>query len=126
MAHGAGKAASFWLVFHREGCGTRIRCRLAKSQACAASDPLAGMGRLSTLNRKYLLNGWLPPLTQLSDPDYCEYGCPVCRAARRGNRLARALQKIELFLTRGGCGWGRARQRKYGVTPDESRQGDST
>jgi hypothetical protein len=29
------------------------------------------------------------------------------------------LQKVELVLTFGGCPWGRARQRKYGVKPNE-------
>ncbi len=29
------------------------------------------------------------------------------------------LQKLEMFLVRGGCWWGRARERKYGVKPSE-------
>ena len=37
-----------------------------------------------------------------------------------GNRLAGFVQKIEMVVTRGGCWWGRARERKYGVRPDES------
>ncbi len=53
------------------------------------------------------------------DPDYCERSCPICTRARQGHRLARALQTLELWLTFGGCPWGRARQRKYGVRPDE-------
>jgi hypothetical protein len=53
------------------------------------------------------------------DPDFCERSCPICTRARQGHRLARALQKVELWLTFGGCPWGRARQRKYGVRPDE-------
>jgi len=53
------------------------------------------------------------------DPDFCERRCPVCTRARRGNRLARFLQSIELLLTFGGCPWGRARERKYGVKPSE-------
>ena len=72
-------------------------------------------------HRRYALGGWLPPVRNLKDPDYCEYGCPICRSARRGNRLARAIQKLELLVTGGGCSWGRARQGKYGVTPDEAR-----
>lgn len=69
--------------------------------------------------KKYLLGGCVPPLWRLRDPDYCEFGCPVCRGARRGNRVARALQVIELRVTGGGCPWGRARKGKYGVNPDE-------
>jgi len=69
--------------------------------------------------KKYLLGGWVPPLLHLRDPDYCEYGCPICRGARRGNRLAKIAQKIELALTGGGCPWGRARREKYGVAPDQ-------
>jgi hypothetical protein len=53
------------------------------------------------------------------DPDFCEHRCPVCTRARKGNRLAKFLQKIELVLTFGACPWGRARQRKYGVRPNE-------
>lgn len=53
------------------------------------------------------------------DPDFCERVCPVCTQARKGSRLARALQAVELLVTFGGCPWGRARQRKYGVKPDE-------
>ncbi|HOW71546.1 MAG TPA: hypothetical protein PKY77_13160 [Phycisphaerae bacterium] len=53
------------------------------------------------------------------DPDYCEKTCPVCTRARKGSRLAGMLQKIELLVTFGGCPWGRARRRKYGVRPDE-------
>lgn len=53
------------------------------------------------------------------DPDFCERRCPICTRARQGNRLARWLQTIELIVTFGGCPWGRARQRKYGVRPHE-------
>jgi len=53
------------------------------------------------------------------DPDFCEHRCPICTRARKGNRLARFLQRIEMIVTWGGCPWGRARQRKYGVKPDE-------
>lgn len=53
------------------------------------------------------------------DPDFCESRCPVCTKARQGNRLARLLQSIETLVTFGGCPWGRARQRKYGVKPSE-------
>lgn len=53
------------------------------------------------------------------DPDFCERRCPICTRARRGSRIAKALQAIEMLLTGGGCPWGRARQRKYGVRPNE-------
>ncbi len=53
------------------------------------------------------------------DPEFCESRCPVCTRARKGSRLARLLQKIEMVVTFGGCPWGRARERKYGVKPSE-------
>jgi len=53
------------------------------------------------------------------DPDFCENRCPICTRARRGSRWARFLQAIEMVVTFGGCPWGRARQRKYGVKPSE-------
>lgn len=56
------------------------------------------------------------------DPDFCEFRCPICTRARQGNGLARFLQSIELLVTWGGCPWGRARQRKYGVKPNEVRR----
>lgn len=37
----------------------------------------------------------------------------------KGNRLARFVQAIEMLVTFGGCPHGRARQRKYGVRPNE-------
>ena len=52
------------------------------------------------------------------DPDFCEHRCPVCTKARKGNRIARILQRIESVVTFGGCPWGRARQKKYGVKPE--------
>jgi len=55
----------------------------------------------------------------MANPDFCEKICPVCTRARRGSRFARRLQSLEMLLTFGGCPWGRARQRKYGVRPDE-------
>ena len=55
----------------------------------------------------------------LFSPDFCEKRCPVCTRARKGHRLAQTLEKVEMVLTFGGCPWGRARQRKYGVRPDE-------
>jgi hypothetical protein len=55
----------------------------------------------------------------LFSPDFCEKRCPVCTRSRKGHRLAQTLEKVEMVLTFGGCPWGRARQRKYGVRPDE-------
>jgi 3'-phosphoadenosine 5'-phosphosulfate sulfotransferase (PAPS reductase)/FAD synthetase len=74
--------------------------------------------------KKYGWKGWKFPLRQLNDPDYCEFGCPICTRARQGNRPARFLQKIEMLLTSGGCWWGRAREKKYGVKPDQSLPAD--
>ena len=36
------------------------------------------------------------------DPDFCEHRCPICTRARKGNRLARFLQAIEMIVTLGG------------------------
>ncbi|MCF7973428.1 MAG: hypothetical protein K9N55_06405 [Phycisphaerae bacterium] len=60
----------------------------------------------------------------LKDPDFCELHCPVCTNARKGNRFARILQKIEMLITFGGCPSGRARKKKYGVTPDKAIPSD--
>ena len=68
---------------------------------------------------QYGWGGWKMPFADLNDPDYCEYGCPICRRARQGHRLAKFFQRLELWLTSGGCPWGRARKRKYGVEPDQ-------
>lgn len=70
--------------------------------------------------KKYGWKGWKMPILHLNDPDYCESGCPVCTNARKGNRLAKFIQAIEMILTCGGCWWGRAREKKYGVKPEES------
>jgi len=56
------------------------------------------------------------------DPEFCEKRCPICTRARRGSRWARFLQAIEMVITFGGCPWGRARRRKYGVKPSEPRR----
>lgn len=55
----------------------------------------------------------------LFSPEFCERHCPVCTRARKGHKPAQMLQKIEMVITFGGCPWGRARQKKYGVRPDE-------
>jgi hypothetical protein len=56
----------------------------------------------------------------LFSPEFCEKHCPVCTRARKGNRLARMIQTVEMVVTFGGCPWGRARRRKYGVGPEEA------
>jgi len=70
-------------------------------------------------SNKYGWNGWKMPIFNPNDSDYCEYGCPICTRARQGNPVAKFIQKIEMLVTSGGCWWGKARQRKYGVKPDE-------
>ncbi len=60
---------------------------------------------------------------KLTDAEFCEAHCPVCVNARKGHKIARFVQKLEMALTRGGCPSGRARQRKYGVPPHEPRPG---
>ena len=56
------------------------------------------------------------------DAEFCESRCPVCTRAREGKRWAVWLQKFEMALTGGGCPAGRARQKKYGVRPNERRR----
>jgi len=73
-----------------------------------------------TERQRYGWFGWKIPIFNPNDPDYCEYGCPICTRARKGSGFARFLQKIELKLTSGGCCWRKARQKRYGVRPDES------
>jgi len=55
------------------------------------------------------------------DAEFCESKCPICTRARKGARWAVLLQRIEMTLTGGGCPAGRARQKKYGVRPNEMR-----
>ncbi len=71
--------------------------------------------------KKYGWKGWKMPILHLADADYCEYGCPVCTGARRGNQVYRILLRLETIFTFGGCPWCRARKRKYGVKPSEPR-----
>jgi hypothetical protein len=71
------------------------------------------------MEKKYGWNGWKMPLMNLNDPDYCESGCPICTRARKGNKIAKFIQNIELAITFGGCPWGKAREKKYGVKPGE-------
>lgn len=56
---------------------------------------------------------------RLFSPEFCESRCPICTRARRGVRWAKWLQTVELVVTFGGCPWGRARRREYGVSPSE-------
>jgi hypothetical protein len=85
----------------------------------APNENAAGKPEGKPEGKKYGWGGLKVPIFKPSDPDYCEYGCPVCRGARRGNPIAKFLQAIEMALTGGGCWWGRARRRKYGVKPNE-------
>lgn len=55
------------------------------------------------------------------DAEFCEARCPVCVNARKGNKLAVWVQKLEMLLTGGGCPAGRDRLKKYGVRPNEKR-----
>lgn len=55
------------------------------------------------------------------DAEFCELRCPICTRARKGEKWAVVLQRIEMALTGGGCPAGRARQKKYGVRPNEMR-----
>ncbi|MBN2109852.1 MAG: hypothetical protein JW705_02030 [Methanosarcinaceae archaeon] len=53
-------------------------------------------------------------------PVFCERYCPVCRGARAGNSICKAVQDFELkIFGKKGCIWGRARTEYYGVTPDK-------
>jgi hypothetical protein len=73
--------------------------------------------RRITMDRKS--NLLLQRPTAMGDPEYCETKCPICTRARNGHPVAKFFQKIELIVTFGGCPHGRARQRKYGVRPNE-------
>jgi hypothetical protein len=68
---------------------------------------------------KYGWMGLKMPIFHPNDPDYCEIGCPICTNARKGNKIAQFIQNLEILLTFGGCWWGRAREKKYGVKPDQ-------
>lgn len=82
------------------------------------------MATNETTPKVYAWGGWKMPILNLNDPEYCEYGCPICTRARKGVPLAVAVQKAEMALTLGGCPWGRARRRKYGVNPNEPLPGN--
>ena len=69
--------------------------------------------------KKYGWKGWKMPILHPNDPEFCGIGCPICVPARKGNKAAKFVQKIEMAITFGGCWWGRARKRKYGVTPNQ-------
>jgi len=69
--------------------------------------------------KTYAWGGWKMPFLHPNDPEYCELGCPICTRARKGVPWAVTVQRVEEAITGGGCWWGRARKRKYGVKPDE-------
>jgi len=53
-------------------------------------------------------------------PVFCEKFCIICKGAREGNKICKAIQKVELkIFGKNGCIWGAARTRYYGVTPDK-------
>ncbi|WP_406658054.1 hypothetical protein V7O62_05755 [Methanolobus sp. ZRKC2] len=53
-------------------------------------------------------------------PVFCENYCLICKGARAGNSLCKALQNLELKIVgKNGCIWGKARTEYYGVTPDK-------
>lgn len=53
-------------------------------------------------------------------PVFCEKFCVVCKGARKGNKICKAIQNIELkIFGKNGCIWGAARTKYYGVTPDK-------
>ncbi|WP_319506777.1 hypothetical protein [uncultured Methanolobus sp.] len=57
---------------------------------------------------------------QKKAPVFCEKYCLICRGARSGNSIFKALQNIELKITGpNGCPFGQARTEYYGVTPDQ-------
>lgn len=77
------------------------------------------MKPLKPVPRSYAWGGWKMPVLHPNDAEYCEFGCPICTRARNGVPWAVRVQRFEEVLTGGGCWWGRARQRKYGVKPHE-------
>lgn len=59
-------------------------------------------------------------------PVFCEKFCIICKGAREGNGICKAIQKIELrIFGKNGCIWGAARTRYYGVTPDKKISGNT-
>ncbi|MCP4238194.1 MAG: hypothetical protein GY770_32295 [Aestuariibacter sp.] len=69
--------------------------------------------------KEYGWKGWKMPILHLDDSEYCEYGCPICTNARKGHQVAQKVQKVEMAIFSGGCWWGKAREKKYGVKPNE-------
>lgn len=93
------RSEGFW---HRRNDGSFLR----------GIQPPAFIGQKSH-RKAYMTQNSTPPV-------FCEKYCVICRGARAGNSLCRALQKLELALFgKKGCFWGRARTRYYGVTPDQ-------
>jgi hypothetical protein len=53
-------------------------------------------------------------------PVFCEKYCIICKGARAGNGICKAIQNLELKICgKNGCIWGKARTKFYGVTPDQ-------
>lgn len=53
-------------------------------------------------------------------PVFCEKYCIICKGARTGNSICKAIQNLELkIFGKAGCPWGKARTKFYGVTPDK-------
>lgn len=53
-------------------------------------------------------------------PVFCEKYCIICRGAREGNGVCKAIQDLELrIFGKNGCIWGAARTKYYGITPDK-------
>ncbi len=71
------------------------------------------------LEKHYGWHGWKMPILHPHDPDFCEYGCPICTNARKGHSVAKTVQNVEMAIFGGACWWGKAREKKYGVKPNE-------
>jgi len=75
----------------------------------------------SILFYRYLAEPGKTIMTTMNQPPvFCEKYCVICKGARAGNFLCKALQNLELtLLGKNGCFWGKARTRYYGVAPDQ-------
>ena len=60
------------------------------------------MARNEAAGAGYGWGGRKMSIFNLDDPEYCEYGCPVCTRAKKGFAWAVAAQKAEMALTLGG------------------------
>jgi len=100
----------------------------------AAEDPDKPL-KSTGLYKKYILYLGISSLSQSSlthfpgscnmtvndkPPIFCEKYCIVCKGARAGNSICKAIQDLELKICgKNGCIWGKARTKFYGVTPDQ-------